>query len=94
MAVILELFQAGRSGNLITNWFFPTNITTGWATANFITAEQSATYARFEKFSAHFADATFDGDEYFRTDPVGLMALTAGVSYTLSLWLKKVTCTG
>jgi len=93
MAVILELFQAGRSGNLITNWSFETNITTGWTTANFTTAEQSSTYARFGGYSAHFADATFDGDEYFRTTAF-ITGIVAGTEYTMSQWVKKVTCTG
>jgi len=92
MAVILELFQAGRSGNLIDNWFFETDITTGWTNVNWVTAEQSATYARFGTYSAHFVDATFDGDEQFYTALI--TGIVVGVEYTSSMWLKKVTCTG
>ena len=89
MAVTIEL---NTDLNRIGNWSFETDITTGWTTGGWVTAERSATFAKFGTYSAHFADATFDGNEIFSTDITP--GIVVGREYEASLWLKKVTCTG
>ena len=88
----LNLFQRSHSANLIDNWSFETDITTGWADANWEVAALTDGFAKFGRYSAHFSDATFDGDEYFRTDLI--TGVVASAEYTASMWLKKTTCTG
>ena len=88
----LNLYTRQHNKNLIDNWSFETDITTGWTDANWVTAERSAAFSFDGRFSAHLVDATFDGDEVFYTDLV--VGIVASTEYTLSQWVKKVTCTG
>lgn len=80
------------STNLVLNPSFEVNITDFWTTnVNWETSERSSTYSRVGDYSLRLYDSNFGGDEDYYS---ALLAVDPSTVYIVSVWLKKVICTG